>query len=114
MNSKLTRPDSRNPIIVRLGHKNLVNQTQWDRVGLPILRIEIHLSEVEWNLSRTQFVQKMGLNPHGQPLPTGSEFDAKLMPNPGRNTGFYRLYRLIKPLERASFWFDPTFTRWKS
>ena len=40
--------------------------------------------------------------------------DAKLMPNPVRNAGFYRLYRLISLFECAAGWFDPTFTRWKS
>ena len=42
------------------------------------------------------------------------EVDAKLMPNPGRNAGFYRPYRLIIHFECAAGCFDPTFTQWRS
>ncbi len=45
---------------------------------------------------------------HGQPLPTGCEFDTKLMPNPVRNTDFNRLFRPLSHLECATVWFDPT------
>ncbi len=51
--------------------------------------------------------QKMGLNPHGQPLPTGCEFDAKLMPNPAQNTGLPSLLT-IKPFRMCVRLVDPT------
>ncbi len=57
---------------------------------------------------------KLGLNPHDSALSRWLKVDAILMPNPAGNAGFYRLYRLINPLECAADRIVPTFTRWKS
>jgi len=62
--------------------------------------------------------KNVGLIPHGQPFgPLVSLFEnlvEDLVANSARNTGCYRLFRLVTPLSSSSGYFIATFTRWKS